>query len=185
MSNEVNTPVSEMTDEQLNAAIEREVFGDDLTAKTDEQISDAIDKLVMTWDPVTSQNKIRISLKLGGEYHEEYVPKTSVNDRPEAFLWLWRNRSGSEYQASIEAHVAAYRRTARNFCSWEGMGMMMEYIFSHDLEASVCICQTEASGIAVWKDGIIGVHEKDFDEVPQLPRAVAEATLMAVKASKE
>jgi hypothetical protein len=98
-----------MTADEVNRKLELLLFGDDLTAKTE-------------------QEKIIAS---GGFWTTEFARqyRTAWEDAKSGMYfgeWIWETREGKPYQSAIEQHVRDYRRAPRDFTTPDGMMLVLK-----------------------------------------------------------
>jgi hypothetical protein len=105
-----------MTPDEINKLIEQHVFGDDLRAKTDEQISAAINVGPGSCISMLHPSSRRAGLSFGKYPNRKIYDLSIPGNYPEDLgLWIWNNRIGQPWQADLESHVEQYRRTPRDF----------------------------------------------------------------------
>lgn len=114
-----------MTDRvEICRTIERELFGDDLTANTDERVVEAIQGSGFTTLSIPDL-----------EYAELRELYMSHRHLPWQVI-LWGQRSGKTYQAELEMEVSKHVREPRNFFgdwdAWEKMVKAAAFIASRD-----------------------------------------------------
>jgi len=148
--------------------LELRLFGDDLTAKTDEQIR----LIVLHWFNLICNAACAIELS------EEHLAN---DDLIELWEFVWKKRHGRWYQKDIEAHVANCLRPPRNFLTGDGMLLVVGGM--HRRGWCVTIDQFEAMFERIGEHR--PSHEADrfvavIESIEQLPIAVATAALAAL-----
>lgn len=148
-----------MTNDELNTAL-AEALGVD-TRGTPEEALRQTSYLVYTNDLLWS------------EWCRANISEVSI------FEWAWSNRHGKPWQAELESAVAAYRKPPPNYVSWHGMGLLLEAVKER---CSISIGQDPSNWfVAAYSHG---ADSTATSRAPFLPRAVAEAVLAAVTASR-
>lgn len=158
MSTTDTTP-RQMTDDEANIFLERELFGDDLKVHTAEHIADA----VADW-----------WLHAGGR-----EMCAGITDSP---IDAWNNRAGHPWQGSVETFVAAHRREPRDFGTWEKMGLVLEALKEKGIG---CVISTTMRPIAecVLNNGVS--HFSLVDHPNDIPLAVRAAAVAALEANTD
>lgn len=115
-----------MTPNEMNVAVELAVFGDDLGPRTDEEISAALSQIVeYNWQRTPHGECVYKITRTGNEYRLK-IWKEHCRDSLLRNMWIWNNRQNQTWQSDIEAHVAAWRRPARNFCGDLNLTQLVE-----------------------------------------------------------
>lgn len=94
------TKTSLLEGEELFREVERVVFGDDLTANTDERLKAAF---------------VRVPFHLWEEVVDTRLWESYTWPGFEQAIKAWNNREGKRWQEEIEAHVQSWRAKPRDF----------------------------------------------------------------------
>lgn len=126
---------------EICRTIERELFGDDGTANTDERIEDALSE---SFGVIAGGGQIELHFpeSQNQEHDALCILKAPFatplsrdrNGLPEVALTFWNNRHGEQWRDAIESVVSAWRAEPRNFFEdWDAWEKMVKAAMRADL----------------------------------------------------
>lgn len=148
--------------EAISVKLELALLGDDLTAKTDRDLSEAGKHWFFCQLP---ENRKRIS--------QEAESKGITNP-----FALWESRAGTSFQSDIESHVAAYRRQPRDLFTGEGMGLVIEGM---NEKGFGCALHCGPPGKPICRFYQINGPQNFMDSGETIPEAIALAAVKALE----